>query len=288
MFKRVCVSVLLAVLFLLPSAVLPFDKVASPLKEFENVAYPNLSETVVCIYTHGVGLGFWFDVNSGRIRTSVGTFAMAGKGTLIKSQQTGRLMILTAAHVVEPSQVSMVHDKIGGSVGPIGSIVTRTILVGTRHGRGGPAHIIFSNRKLDLALLEFTYTPDFVKPIEYKTSFTVEKLGEGDAVGVIVNARDASKETEWWNAFRVGKIVAAFPKIPAGFPEYYHAWLSLADFTMDVVLYPGDSGSPVIAWENGTPYIIGIARAYMFNPYTGEKLYHAARIDYLHLFLEAY
>lgn len=287
-FKRACVSIALAFLLILPSTVLPFDKTPSPLKEFENVEYPDLCESVVHVFTHGVGLGFWFDISSGLIRTSVGTYAMAGKGTILKSKRTGRIMILTAAHVVSPKRVKMTIDKISTSDGPINSIITRTILIGTELGRGGPANILFIDEEADLALLEFSYTPEYVKPLEYKTSFTTDKLNKGDAIGIIVHKRDEVLETEWWFEFRIGKVLATTPIRPNGLPDYVLAWFSLSDFTIDAPVYPGDSGSPVIAWENGTPYIIGIARAYMMNRYTGQIFFYAVRIDYLHLFLEAY
>ena len=108
-------------------------------------------------------------------------------------------------------------------------------------------------------------------------------MHEGDSVAVLVAVRDEEGRKEWYFEVRYGTVVNPHPYLPGTIPNYLLAWFQLGDVSSNLEIFPGDSGSPVFAFINGTPVIIGVARAALeyIDPWTGEFYYmsYFTRID---------
>jgi hypothetical protein len=54
---------------------------------------------------------------------------------------------------------------------------------------------------------------------------------------------------------------------------------------MSVPIYPGDSGSPIFAFNKGVPIIVGVAHGVSWNE-LGNCYYYASRIDSVKHFID--
>jgi hypothetical protein len=177
---------------------------------------------------------------------------------------------------------------------------TREIFVGsaTQALIVGGVEIAFIDIDKDLAILLLPASERYVRPLDYEYSWTYIGLSfgmtteevkyaidhtikVGDAVAVLVATRDEEQDRTWQYEVRTGVIESTRAD---GCDIEALPWFSVNDVTMSTMVYPGDSGSPVFAFIDGRPVLVGIARATYADGY---GVYHSyfTRIDILTRFL---
>jgi len=278
-----------------------FDKEPGSIKIGE---YPEFS--YVKITTIGSALGLvpissWSDIEESKWKKSKGSFLLQGVGFVIKGGY-----IITAAHVVNPGQIVTNPNKYSRYIDKPIKIIHRSIIItaGTEIDRieyGTYAEIYYLDIKHDIAILKFD--PENIYdslPYElYETRYLSEDglggfcnlIQPGDSVAMIARCRD--KNRNWAVGFEVryGKIVSVGIE---GIPENKVPAFNMNDFTTDIIIHPGDSGSAMFAFSFGKPVIIGIARANndYYSP-LGRELAkenprsYATRIDFVKKMLES-
>lgn len=290
MFKRL-MAVVVVFLFLVGSSI-AFDKTAGKFPEFEGwvkgaESTPVLSDgwVDVTIIGHAEGLYWDWDAKTSTVfvRRGTGLFAQSGSGFHI-----GGGYIITNAHVIKPHRLT-IQLTPGVYINTIIDKVTNIdYMIGSEVLGKNQASLVWINEEQDLALLwvNLKVTP-YLKDYGYRTTWTWGEEGsliqEGDVVATVVKVRDVNGSKLWHYEIRYGKVIAPKPVLPPDLPSDFLPWFSLYDFTIDIVLYPGDSGSPIFAFDNGKPVIIGLGRAaYMGSSSDGKQYSWATRIDSIH------
>lgn len=288
MFKKL-IAIIFAVL-LIASTAIAFDKTPGSFKEFEGWVSGSTERTVVVsdgwlditIVGHAEGLYPDWDAREFCYRRGSGIFAQSGSGYHI-----GGGWIITNAHVIRPSRVEVTITPNFAFIVPVDKVIDIDFFVGP--GLFGTAHayLIWVNEEYDMAMLWVDpRTAPFLKDYGYRTTWTwgegMSLIEEGDVVATIVRVRDTDNSKLWHSEIRWGKVINSRPAVPPGYPNELLAWFSLNDFTTDIQVYPGDSGSPIFAFNNGKPVIIGLLRAGVYSA-NGTCFYsYATRIDLIH------
>ncbi len=286
---------IVVVLFVLIGSSIAFDKSPGQFKEFDGLTrgeelYVNVEGNWIDITIIGHAEGLYPDIDENQrlfYRRGTGLLAQNGSG-----YHLGNGWIVTAAHVVIPRHVVIQEAQYffwGVSIDKVIDIdyTIGNSLIGYAHGR-----LIWVDEEQDLALLwTDPKTTPILRDSNYSTEWTFSSeigslLLPGDAIATIVKVRHADGSKSWYYEVRYGKIVSQKVVLPKGLPSDILPWFSMYDFTMELLIYPGDSGSPVFAFSDGKPVIIGIARAvaWSVDEVTGEvSLYsYATRIDAVH------
>jgi len=288
-------AVALIFCFALPSA-LPFDK------EFGKLAFPesgyneDIALSHITLSACGTGYGLLPVWNEEAQRQEwewgLGVWQAGGSGFVVRGNY-----VITAAHVVVPKIVTI---KTGSAVSwqvLMRRLDSRMIYAASWGEQGPPLDVIYVNEGQDVALLKFRHPRIPFKESPIRLSFTMttvlmpfgpmqfDAIGAGDAICTVVHKRDSeSGDITWTYELRRGEVRASRPSAPEGH-EFVLPYLSPSDFTMDLEVIPGDSGSAVIAFDCGEPVIIGVARAFLDHP--SERWSYAARVDVLIPFLWA-
>ncbi len=76
-------------------------------------------------------------------------------------------------------------------------------------------------------------------------------------MATITLKRNEEGDVTSWYEVRTGKVILSRPDVE----ERQLPWFSMADFTVDLKCYFGDSGSPVFTQVAGKLYFIGVIRA---------------------------
>ncbi len=283
--KRLLVTILCATLLVFGvELAVPFDQEPGGFKEFPaEKEYVDLRLSIVNVRTTGEATGIVsiFDkTKRGFVwEERKGMFDQRGVGTVMSDRY-----IVTAAHVVTPSSLTIQVSEGLFWHTDIARVLHRDIWIGDLEA-GIRAFIFYIDIEHDIAVLEY-HSPLF-KPLPYEASrtFMLGPLGaesyiyEENAVAIIVRKRDGSSQPLPWFEVRYGKIISGGVVTDH---EKDLPWFNMNDFTMDIALYPGDSGSPVFAFEGGVPVLIGVARAVsIWGTYS-----YATRIDFIKRILE--
>ena len=281
-------SIFLVILMLLPSLAFPLDQVGDPkaIPGFETETQVDTTRSVTTITVQGTALGLYPD-EQGRPKYAYGVFGMQGSGFIVNNY------IITAAHVVNPTSLVVRMPDGAQFDGPLVHVKDMTIVAG-----GSPARIFYINVAEDYAILIFDTPCQWFRNLTIKTMDTwanlltifgfypINKLHSGDQVFAIVRVRDENGARTTMSEVRTGVIRAEKPVVPLGYEDSL-PWFSMDDFTTDLVLYPGDSGSPIIGFEDGVPYLIGIGRAAGTDPKTGDVYSWCSRIDMVKLITDS-
>ncbi len=296
MFKRFCLIVVLIIGLVSPA--LSFDKVHGVVPEFDaeesNVVV--LDGTVVQVLTRGYGAGITPDH-----KWANGSFEVCGVGTVIA--HNGNIYVITAAHVVHPSKVVLKVSQYVFVITPIIHIHNVNISVGSWNGLANvSASLFYINHIRDVAILKIDNHKRWAykEPAKWELAelYDIVYLGfgrvavvglveAGDAIAVPVRARNEDGSVDWRFELRKGFIVKPGPHVDPGMEEYL-PFLSMWHMTAKVEVYPGDSGSPVLAFKNGKPVIIGIIVAKMVQSKEATDYYtYFAPIDHIKWIIEA-
>ena len=252
---------------------------------------PDLSESIVTVRTVGTGSGI-YPHNDGTTELLEGTFAIQGSGFVIKEGY-----IVTAAHCVLPDAVCLMapnNSYYNASI--ITALISeskKTIFISSDWDNiegSIIAHIKYVDPKADIALLQ--YHGNYFKPLPYKLlrmtgydemmGYPYDILEVGDAVSVWV--REVIDREVVGNRWQLnnGKVISPKPIAPKGL-EHLVPWLEPEDITLSVRFYGGCSGSPIFAFMNGKPYIIGVVvsviGADMFGGIRQNAHFYGTKID---------
>lgn len=272
-------TIVISVLLLFSGA-LAFDRSPGNFKEFGQtngedyygrhrpMSYVDVSTSFTKVTILGTAEAYYPDYDArGNLvaRKATGVFGQEGSGWYL-----GNGYWVTNYHVITPEQVVIqVSKNITFVTSPI-KIVQMTITIGQNTILGSvPATIVWSDQEQDLALLKVEGNWPAFKDPGYRMvgtgSYGSDLLYPGMSIATIVAIRqdpdngDISK-TPWFEV-RYGHIVDTKPRLPGDLPPELLPWFSLNDVTTDIVIYPGDSGSPVFGFINGIPVYIGAFRA---------------------------
>jgi len=300
--KKLWAIVVGLIILVSPIAVWPFDREPGSLKgfeywaegpdyqEYETPPFIDVSGSFTKCLVLGTAEGFYadFDKDGNLIsRRAVGVYGQEGSTFYI-----GNGYWVTNTHVIKPASVTIEITKNFSVITYPVRIISRVIMVGQGTGLGSaPAELVYVDEERDIAIIKVIGNwPAFIDP-GYRPVFTQSDDGDellpGIPVAVIVAVRtnlelgDLNK-TPWFEV-RYGTIISGRVVLPEGLPTDILPWFSMNDVTMTTLIYPGDSGSPVFAWIEGKPVIIGVARAAggVIDPVTGELHYYSyfTRID---------
>ncbi len=242
---------LVLLILVLPSFLRADDPAISrdDFKEFRGEEFVDLSHTIVEINTIGTGVGRWEDWD-GEWRQGYGGFKIHGMGVVLKGN-----IIVTAAHVVHPTVVTV-------PVAENYSVICKMIYLHSREiqikelGRAIPARIEYLDIEYDLAVLK--YYGNQLKPLDYPMLNNASWfVWQGQTVATITLKRNEEGDVTSWYEVRTGKVILSRPDVE----ERQLPWFNMADFTVDLKCYFGDSGSPVFTQVAGKLYFIGVIRA---------------------------
>jgi len=236
-------------------------------------------QSIVEIYTSGTGRGYIPESeNSPTLVLKEGHFKMSSSGIIMKGANR-KSYIITASHCVIPYQLF-----VSNYATQLRIIDSKIILV----SGAGQANIMWTDEKFDIVVLTCSNNLS-LKPSQYVASYTYVSnvpdytLKEGDAVATIVGCRDKEGKRISGLEVRKGKVLSPTVTLKNDLTlEFFNK----LDVITDIEVWPGDSGSPVFAFRNGVPYVIGIIRAVIRK---ADKSLHASyfvRIDPVVMFLE--
>lgn len=293
MFKRLF-AIMIAIMFF-ATPVIAFDQSPGTFPEFKNWVKgstdvtPVLSDGWVEITTIGHAEGLYVSEDSFRppdfrlkLKRGIGLFATGGSG-----YHLGNGWIVTNAHVVHPHQVAIQINSAFTYITNIDRIVSINYMIGSSIFGSMKGTLFWIDEERDLALLYVDpITAPMLKDYGYRTTWTVtmyqDKIEKDDAVAIIARVRDKSGDKLWHYEVRYGKVIANKPVLPPGISNDFLPWFNLNDITLDLPLYPGDSGSPIFAFDNGRPVIIGLGRA-TAGVYGSKTYSYMTRIDPIHI-----
>jgi len=289
------IVILLTVLF--STAALAFDNEPSKI----DISDINATYSYVRVNTFGSALGIGKSVDlrpdiplhrSVKRKTH---FLLGGVGFVVKKGY-----IVTAAHVVHPSRVRTMGDynQVTTEI-PI-KILSRHIMVSPDVEVDGllagfPVELYHLDIERDIAILKYDEDMhDMFKPIPFRMVYTrgMEKgrrydtLTPGMAVSTVVRERDEDGNWEYSLEVRNAKLLSG----ELDDLKYRHLML-YTDFSVDLLVYNGDSGAPAFAFICGEPVVIGVIRATHFMSRFGGRpdtpVTAVARIDTIKTILEA-
>jgi hypothetical protein len=277
-FKKF-MAIIIVLVMLLPGLAFPLDQVGDPkiIPGFETeITNVDTTQSIVTIITQGTGLGL-YPGDDWKPRYGYGRFGMEGSGFIVNNY------IITAAHVVNPTEVLIRCSDNSQFWGPLVHVKDMSIIVG-----GFPARVFSINIEEDWAILVFDGPALWFQNLKMQCTDTIHyfltifgwyaenQLHPGDMLIAIVRVRDAAGDRTSLSEIRIGKVLSDKPIVPPGYEDQL-PWFNLNDFTMDINLLPGDSGSPILGFIDGVPYIVGVGRA---AAYINDQVYsYATRID---------
>lgn len=241
---------------------------------------------VVAIRTTGQATGTYETWQDKRQQHQLGhgDFTITGRGVVV-----GQLVV-TAAHVVYPAKVKIALDQYNIRISPVVTVQQTTVSIGSLTGEGSvPAEIVHLNHRADLAILR-PEDPTLLDALPFPTASTwwheqpgevSSLLGAGDCVITLVPERDDHYVPQLESEARPGKVVASSAVSSS---SSVVAGLNPHTVTISTLVYPGDSGSPVVAFDMGTPRLVGIVSA---TRYPIEAKSYISRIDPILPILEA-
>jgi len=288
--------ILLLIFFIHPSVWgfnFGFDKTKGILEEEFLEGFADLSSSMVKVHCKGVATGVireW-DYKQQRYvhKESEGTFYQTGNGFAVKND-----FVITTAHIVTPNQVSVQVGNGLKEVVPVVQVKLLSIAISGRSDEGEiPATIYSIDHEQDVVLLKISQ-PLALRAMKYGVGYTywrycayvVDKLEIGTVVAIIARIRSMDGNETPWYEIRWGTVIAPEPSFPGEEDKWIFA-LGRNSFTMDIPIYPGDSGSPIIAFEKGEPVVVGIVKAVTCSRKSRVCYSYGVRLDRLARILDS-
>jgi hypothetical protein len=296
MKKLFSILLSLSLIFLVSVSSLGYDKTPGQFKEFSDpmITTPRLGQSIVDIVVTGSAIGTVptspYGTHDVVWKFTEGTFGQAGVGYIVGNY------IITAAHVVIPREMMIQMTDSGFWGTHIVSVKKMRITIGKLNEGGVSAKIFYLNREDDLAILTFEEPWLITNPLGYKlaeswgyvqvSSDRWDKrafLNSGDAVAMIVRKRLPDGSRDWTYEVRYGAVITNRPSCPI--TTEFVTGVSDNDFVMDMKVYPGDSGSPIFAFKNGVPIVVGVLSGMIMND-KGEAVSYASKVDFVKRIVE--
>jgi Trypsin-like peptidase domain len=218
---------------------------------------------VVVVHASGRATGIVETWQGGKVqrRLAHGDFTLTGRGVVVGQ------FVVTAAHVVYPEKISLALDPYTTTLSPVVAIQQTTISVGalTEASRVS-ADLVHLNHEADLAVLRPTH-PALFQAFPYAAADTWWRehpgeanslLSEEDCIIALVPERDAHQVPLLETEARAGKVIASSAVSSSATVVVS---LNPQTVTISTPVFPGDSGSPVLAFDMGEPRLVGIVSA---------------------------
>ena len=259
-----------------------FDPTCGDLAAADAAAFPS----IVQVQTTGRATGTYQDRHTPNAAWQLGSgeFTLTGRGFVV-----GQLVV-TAAHVVYPSKVELRLHQHASTVSSVVTVEQTTVRVGGSDSTNGiPAEIVHLSHRFDLAILR-PHIPESLHAFPYRASATWwhELTGEassllraGNCIAVLAAKRDANQAALPGTTVHTARVQAPHA---VSFEPSVVAGLNPNTATIATPLLPGDSGSPVVAFDAGKPVLVGVVTATR-HPF--EPMSYISRIDPLLPMLEA-
>jgi hypothetical protein len=241
---------------------------------------------VVEVHSVGRATGTYRDSKLGGAtwHLSSGEFMLSGRGVVMGQ------FVVTAAHVVYPSQVELRLHEHTLTVSSVVNVDQMTVYVSTGAGTERVrAEIVHLNHRFDLAILRPEVSlglPAF--PYRASVTWWRETAGEassllrtGDCVVALTAERNPYQVALPGSEPRAGRVVAPYA---VSSESSVVTGLNVNTVTISTLLLPGDSGSPVVAFDAGKARLVGVAIATR-HPF--EAVSYISRLDPLLPILEA-
>jgi hypothetical protein len=257
-----------------------FDKTCGALSAAVEAVPP-----VVSVWTNGQATGTYMRVKQGmrQWRLEEGDFTLNGRGFVVGQ------FVVTAAHVVYPSKIELRLNPYVTTSAEVVAVQQTAVTVGDLRGLGQvAAAIVHLNHRLDLAILRPQVPLQGAFPYPTAATWWGEGTGEtsslldtGDCIVALVRARDASLTPLLQDEARQGNVLA-----PRAVSHQLSVIAGLSANTVSITtpVFPGDSGSPVVAFDAGEPRLVGVITATR-QPF--EAVSYISRLDPLLPILEA-
>lgn len=228
---------------------------------------------------------------------------IAKKGTFF-NEGTGFVLlpgyIATAAHVICGGIVQVETGESVSWLTDVSNTIWKKMYASPEYAFGRdaiPLEEIYCNEETDIALLKYdlkaykyAFDSSAISISITKTFFPytgepINLLQSKDKISMVSFKRDENDKATNEVEIRHGVVVST-EIISHEAPK---TWFSMEDFTMFMDVYPGDSGSPIIAWDQGNPIIVGIARACEMGMFyvRPDGYSYAVRIDGIHRMVPA-
>lgn len=253
-----------------------FDTSCGPFPERAAVPAGHYSP-VLAVHTIGQATGAYRETRGHRTGWHIGTgdFRLRGQGIVVGQ------FIVTAAHVVYPQTVTLLHNQ-QKTTSLVLAIKETTVHVGApAQAAGIPAEIVHLSHRYDIAILQPT-PHAALQSLEYVSSATWDRtrlakgrslLQPGTCVVALVPGRRLSRLVRGHVAARGGRVVDAYAVAAA---SSIVAGLNPNTVTISTPVFPGDSGSPVLAFVAGEPRLVGVVTATR-HPFEAKSYF--SRID---------
>lgn len=189
-----------------------------------------------------------------------GWWAQQGSGVVVAPGY-----VLTNYHIVNPDVIELAESSIGSRLTDVIARTSRTVTLIDYKDTHILATVLYEDQESDIAVLRFDEKKFWwMKSIAYDVIYQPEFIVTGDAVCAVLHQRDENGRLAWGLRIRTGTVM--LPE-PTAQNNRAHAFLSPFDITLNMAIEPGDSGSPLFAFRDGKPYLIGLMRAYSQDIY---------------------
>lgn len=294
---RKLMIVLISMTVLFSTTALAFDE--EPGKIDISDAYATYSYVAITTYGTAIGVAKKVDLEPDvpLVRTIKRKthYLLRGVGFVIKEGY-----IVTAAHVVHPTEVLTKGDYGSALIEAPIEVLSKQIVISPEPrlevmAGSTPVEIYYLDVAKDVAILKYDKDAyDLYKPIPFRMADTkgvecgrrYDALTSDMTVSTVVRERSEDGEWEYSLEVRNAKLISG--KLTD--TKMHHMMLP-TDFSADLLVYHGDSGSPAFAFICGEPVVIGVIRATyfegMFNCRPDTPFTAIARIDTIKLILDA-
>jgi S1-C subfamily serine protease len=191
-------------------------------------------------------------------------------------------VLATVAHATVPDVVEVsVGQNVSVHTVPL-QVTSMTVLArAVPTDQGVPVRVVHLNEPYDLALLQVD-KKGLLQPVPYPATLSyglgdpahpTGGLQAGDCVAAVVTSREGGVHDTGADRLVVGKVLA---KVPVAINSLTQTKLNVNMVTTDLMVQPGDSGSPVLALRAGKPVLIGLVSSTMYPTAT---FTYVSRID---------
>ncbi len=241
-------------------AELPFNASSDWRKSF---MYPKVTVT-------GTALG----IRSAGFNHETGYYEWQKRVTTWKAEGSGYVLkdgfVVTAYHVIYPnSVVTPTGPSVSFRSAPF-RVLTTNILLWDFSSTPYPATVWWADPLQDIVILQYPPNPALSSPgysitdqiTAHKYPYPVPPdtygMEQDDALVMVTHKRDEKDDLLPEYVVKRGKVLSPYPVLE---DEGATVSLSIWDFIIDIQVETGDSGSPVFAFYQGKPVLVGILNA---------------------------
>lgn len=252
------ISLGLALLFFWLNPALSFDNV----KPDESVIATNYDAdfSYPIVTAIGKAYGLARNMATGKYYFQEGIWQQQGSGVIVAPGY-----VLTAAHIIRPRAVQVAEGRMIARQSDVVCMTSREVWIEDTGRDPIPTRVLYEDETSDLAIITYDFNKHpWLKPISYDIEYTDwDELKNGDIICAVLHERSTE---DCSHGQLTGSVKLRWGTVMSQYPVSPHDWLTSMchrwHFTATLPIYGGDSGSPIFAFRNGRPILIGIAQAY--------------------------